>query len=228
MGVSVNAFRVQGDPEIFPVELRHIAKHNDCSVALLPWRPNSEYLQKLFWSTAASLDVPVALVVCKGTHAVARPHAPTLADLNTHVTPSKPRSNSVYAAAFNVKTTTKVTTNKSNGVAEIVAILSGNSGSDMIITSLIMRFATNMSYTITVYLPADFDEFDSELLSNIQAFISNSAKHSNVKVVNLVAASQDLEGIFKESFSPSADLYVCAFTEPFTAVPMVPLTGELV
>lgn len=58
---SVNAFRVQGDPNEFPVVLKNIYKANDCSMLVMPWRPGSAYAEQLFWSTVQVSPVPVAL-----------------------------------------------------------------------------------------------------------------------------------------------------------------------
>lgn len=61
MQIPVNAFRIQGDPDEFPIVLKNLCKANDCSFAVIPWRPNSTYVQKLFWSSMNSANTPVAL-----------------------------------------------------------------------------------------------------------------------------------------------------------------------
>lgn len=63
MNMSVNAFRVQGDPDEFPIILKNLCRENDCSMALFPWRGNNFYNEKLFWSTLHISNVPIAVVV---------------------------------------------------------------------------------------------------------------------------------------------------------------------
>ncbi len=60
---AINAFRVQGDPDEFPGVMKNLLRRNDCSLAVVPWRANSMYLQKFFWSTVHVSQVPIMMVV---------------------------------------------------------------------------------------------------------------------------------------------------------------------
>lgn len=59
--IPVNAFRIQGDPDEFPIVLKNLSRANDCSFSIVPWRPTSAYVQKLFWSSMNAANTPVAL-----------------------------------------------------------------------------------------------------------------------------------------------------------------------
>eukprot|EP00981_Chlorochromonas_danica_P002953 scaffold601_cov170-Ochromonas_danica.AAC.14 len=62
MQMPVNAFRIQGDPDEFPLELKSLARQNDCNIAFIPWKPNSLYMQKFIWHAVKVNDVPTVLV----------------------------------------------------------------------------------------------------------------------------------------------------------------------
>lgn len=65
MQMPVNAFRIQGDPDEFPHELKILSRQNDCEIVFLPWKAGSHYLEKFFWHSVHCLDQPVVLVMQK-------------------------------------------------------------------------------------------------------------------------------------------------------------------
>lgn len=72
IGSEVSAFKIQGNPDEFPGEIKRISNDYDCELTLLPWRP-AVYLQKLFWQFTSTTIRPIALVVQAKTEVQVEP-----------------------------------------------------------------------------------------------------------------------------------------------------------
>lgn len=107
MHVPVNAFRIQGDPDEFPSELKSLYRQNDSEVVFMPFKPNSHYLQKFFWHAMHHTDVPTVLVMRKEAErtesgdaeeapASSRTRAASFMHRDDQSPQSKPRSNSFF------------------------------------------------------------------------------------------------------------------------------------
>eukprot|EP01034_Spumella_vulgaris_P021429 gene21429-27459_t len=65
MGSAVNAFRIQGDPDEFPLEMKRLTRFNECTMVLMPWRAGSLYASKLFWGSIHIIGSPILLTAQK-------------------------------------------------------------------------------------------------------------------------------------------------------------------
>jgi Kef-type K+ transport system membrane component KefB len=60
--IPVNAFRIEGDPIEYPMELRTIAASNECSLLVVPFRMNSSFAQNFFWVSLHTTPAPICLL----------------------------------------------------------------------------------------------------------------------------------------------------------------------
>jgi Kef-type K+ transport system membrane component KefB len=63
VGITVNMFRVEGDPDEFSPALNKLTGANDISCLLFNWRPKDLFFQKLFWASVHSSNTLLLLFV---------------------------------------------------------------------------------------------------------------------------------------------------------------------
>lgn len=95
VGATVKAYRMRGDANEFPREIKNLTVKGSCNLLLFPWR-ESQYVERLFWGSVRCMSVPIALVVMLGTTLT-----PTIVDIATGAVPLtgiRSRSESVATA----------------------------------------------------------------------------------------------------------------------------------
>ncbi len=227
----MNVFRVQGDPDEFPLEMRRLTRAHDCNLVLFPWR-DSAYAQKLFWSSVHVLGCPVALVV----HKEVQPAEPLLG--TSFAAPSsnnasgggvhqRGRANSFFGSAFaHLFDTDDLDPGpapnrpvraprppRRRGGQQIVAVLTGRA-MDVVMFSILLRFAESSTSRVTVFVPRDNDLFESAVLGAMASFQAETALAENVQMVPCEALSTDTEGLCRLLADSQFDVCVSAFVEP--------------
>lgn len=61
VGGSSDHFRVLGNPDEFPLELKRLSEERGCDLMLMPWAPGS-YFEQFFWSSVSKVTAPIGLV----------------------------------------------------------------------------------------------------------------------------------------------------------------------
>jgi hypothetical protein len=242
--IPVNAFRIEGDPVEYPVELRSISANNDISLLLLPFRAQSQFSSSFFWESLKTAPAPVLLVAemhppADREHPVEtqaeaartiRPRARTgsfytKADITSDLEAglAQPEAPVLYsnvpADAMPIHRRRSVTNRylklanepKRNNV--VVALLLGKSA-DLIILSLLPRFAQNKSHDINVALPKDYASFPEVIRDAVKTMKDNKTENSNIHFTELHSISIDFDGMINELNSLSYDLLLSSFVEP--------------
>lgn len=238
-----NAFRIQGDPDEFPTELRTLSKSNEAEIIFMPWKP-SHYLQKFIWHSLTHIDLPTVLVVCNEVRAVRSDSIDgeegrkrTGSD---EMPQTKPRSNSLvgkdnsYAKVPHLEEqplytnlpaetlpavrrgTIKATISKLSPAARtanVVVAVLLGELADVVMLSLLLRMAKHNA--VRVCLPKDWDCFSQHNLDAFQKF-RRTAQDDNLGVVvhDLESNCDDHEGIYDELQSFEYDLLLLSYVQP--------------
>eukprot|EP01034_Spumella_vulgaris_P030779 gene30779-38043_t len=241
MDATVNAFRILGAPSEFPAELKALSANNECALVLLPWRPRSEYFQTLMWESIATLDVPLALLVDRSVTHLAGDVSADNSRLNSPVEETKEQPSELesgggatgsqrhHAVPWHPRTSRTRSVNLSSDRIEdtsrhtsvpletkhIAAVLT-NSPLDAAIISLAGRMASAPASAVSLYIPSDIKSAPNFVIKRLAAFLKEieTKQLSNVHIAHMMSASTDVKGMYRESYSASVDLFVCAFLEP--------------
>lgn len=63
VGSAVNSFRIKGNPKEYADEVEILSEGNDCSLLIMPWNENIQYLRKLFLSVVHVVSAPIILAI---------------------------------------------------------------------------------------------------------------------------------------------------------------------
>jgi len=208
---SINAFEVRGDPLVFPKELKDLSKYNECSLVVIPWRDQSEYIEKLIWDSVTILDVPTAVVAQKATKNVDNSVAST-----SNVDTVKARSGSLYGSlpAFDVKSTDKISL-RTKSVVQIVAVISGHA-MDIVVLNIVSRFIADKNNHVVVFVASDAEAHSDEVKSAITSFTKDNEHHDSVNVVKCSVAASNIAGLYNECKGAisTASMFFCSFIRP--------------
>jgi hypothetical protein len=233
--IPVNAFRVQGDPHDYPAELSSMASSNDLSLLFFPFQNHSQFAQTLFWNAMKVAHLPT-LVIANMESALERElqvmettsekqprrRSSTFSGLVQEL--EQPTSPTLYTnipldavpihrrRSVTSRVMKKASSPKRNKHISIVVV---GLTSDIILLSLIARFAQNKSNEITVYVTADSSSFPMTIVEEIQSLKSNAEKLAgSVKFESLRASSQDSDSLVMELQTHVYDLLLMSYVEP--------------
>lgn len=219
MHMPVNAFRIQGDPDEFPSELRHLSKQNGTSIVLMPWKAG-HYMQKFIWQTINHADVPTVLIVAnhEEEEVQVKARSNTLLGYGVEQEYAEVLYTNVPMDALPVLRRESVTATIARlpdaeaACNVIVAVLLGEPA-DVVILSLCMRMAYNKANEVRVYLPKDHEAFPIADLDALALFKKTAADEGlTVAVHELQSISIDYQGIVQEL--PSYDMLLTSYVEP--------------
>ena len=234
--VPVNAFRIEGDPVEYPLELKNLALHNDCSLLVFPFKPNSDFAERLFWKSLRLTPAPILLLADiqpireKPINVDERPRARTrgksitefpkefVSDLEAGIssaTDGPTLFSSVSPDAFPIHRRGSVTnrfqkiTPSARKDRQIVILLLGLPA-DLVILSLIPRFLENHANVITLLLPEN-----SEVLSkSVHEQVKHFKETKEIQVREIKAFNNDFETIIVEINKFYFDLFIASYLEP--------------
>ena len=63
IGSAVNSFRIKGNPKEYADEVEILSEGNNCSLLVMPWNENIQYLRKLFLSIVHVASAPIILAI---------------------------------------------------------------------------------------------------------------------------------------------------------------------
>ena len=63
VGSALNSFRIKGNPKEYADEVEILSEGNDCSLLIMPWNENIQYLRKLFLSIVHVVSAPIILAI---------------------------------------------------------------------------------------------------------------------------------------------------------------------
>jgi hypothetical protein len=209
--IPVNAFKIEGDPVEYPLQLKAISKRNSCSCVGIPFESNSLFAENLFWRTIQVLTVPTFLLVDLGKSRTENVKEDF--DLNSH--DCKRLYSNISPDAFphhlrsNISTEIHLLPILPRRNTQIITILLGIQG-DELIFPLLERFLENSGNELTIFLPKNYREFPECVTSEI----TNFRNSDRAIIVELRCDSQDYEGIFDSIGSYIFDLLVFSFIPP--------------
>lgn len=230
MGTNVNVFRIQGNPDEFPSELKHLAAANDAHFVLMPWR-QSDYLQKFFWHSLNTVSMPLALVVHLdngevGDHGNAQTHHSFEGANNSSArgVGSQHGHSHGMDVAYRSMRRRRSTISKHSEISKlptaacptlcVVAVLQGVS-MDVLLLRLLMRFVENGSRIVHLVIPGDFNTFDSSVVAAFCVFRAATSELSSVHITVLDDVPQsDLLQLKEHCSTLPCDLFICSFSEP--------------
>eukprot|EP01034_Spumella_vulgaris_P021266 gene21266-27289_t len=247
MDTQVKAFRIQGDPDEFPIEMRALAKHNECSLVLMPWR-DSVYLQKLFWSSVELVtSAAFLLIVDKNFHNAH--HVPFSRGRSqstggdSAVTPGRDRKGSIFQKLGLVDPDEDQDSGHVQMYSNIVersprrptithslpklpqvtklspVVVAVVTGCDADVSTLLvlLRFSENRSTTVYLLIPQDHEVFPDNVKNALESFRRRTVDLSNVNMVTADAISTDIEGLVQLVEEYKLDYFVGGFVEPGAA-----------
>ena len=63
IGSALNSYKVKGNPTEYAAEVEILSEVNDCSLLVIPWNSDNQYIRKLFRATVQLSSTPVILAV---------------------------------------------------------------------------------------------------------------------------------------------------------------------
>mmetsp|Transcript_23797 Transcript_23797/g.32733 ORF Transcript_23797/g.32733 Transcript_23797/m.32733 type:complete len:946 (+) Transcript_23797:23-2860(+) len=228
MGTNVNVFRIQGNPDEFPSELKQLTAANDSHFVLMPWR-QSHYLQKFFWHSLNTVSMPLALVVHLDNNDVSdhvntqTHHAFEGSNSNSSARGVSGQHSHGMDVAYRSMRRRRSTISRHSEISKlptaacptlcVVAVLQGVP-MDVLLLRLLMRFVENGSRVVHLLIPGDFNTFESSIVSAFCVFRAATNDFSSVHITVLDDVSHlDLLQL-KDHFSAlPCDLFMCSFSE---------------
>lgn len=234
--VPVNAFRIEGDAIEYPAELKSVVMSNDCSLICIPFRANSTFARNLFWTSLNNSPAPVLLLLSVHAHKIGSEKDPqeprsrsgslfhgndsytkTHLDHDEENPPTlftnQPRD--ILPLHRRGSVTNQFQKIECAGLAphEIVILLTGNHA-DLVILSLLPRFAENSINKIHVLLPKDHYSFNKKVAEAISASKASFSGSGNLLFLEIPSVSTDYDGLYHDSCKIAYDLFVCSFIAP--------------
>jgi hypothetical protein len=237
----VNAFRVEGDPIEYGVELKSIALNNECTLVSIPFRPESQFARTLFWSFLHSTPSPVLLMVqLASTRAIDRqpernPGARSNSIFGDYFVTANfdidedhgPSSYEKGPALFTNQAKDVLPRHRRNTVTNRfqkvdlfginerkVVILLTNKRNDAVIISLLPRLLENPINQVTFILPADIEQFREEIVSLLHNYRNNTHNQPNLTLLDVSSISTDYDGLFADLNTIPYDLFISSFVDP--------------
>ena len=218
---SIDLFRVLGDPDEFPRELRYKADQFGCDLVLMPWR-NAHYLQRFFWNFLQRTNGPIALIAQLGEstssaaliiggnnlETIKEDDEEEEEDLAQQLRSGKDRATSISAFV----------TRKS--IKSILVVISGAS-TDPLSLVIIRRIAERKTVTVTIAIFGDVSSFPITVREALDILAENSSKFANIDVkrVETAFAFPLAEQVAKECSRKTYDLIITGFVEPALVTP---------
>eukprot|EP01038_Epipyxis_sp_PR26KG_P007886 gene7886-10702_t len=224
MSCPVSAYRVQGNPDDFPIELKKINALNSGEIVIIPWR-KSTYLRTIFWSSLNILNTPIALtaIVEKKTEPVSSTTVKSMSVSVFDFDPSQlsvpksdgnngiemPHRSSLRPTLRRNTLTTKITPS-TREVTNILALITGHP-MDIAMLQLLLRFGESDNQHIIIIVPQDRKRFDQNHREAFSAFKKQVSDKSNISIKTVNSPSTDLEELFSHAKNEHFDLFICGF-----------------
>lgn len=231
IGGNISSYRVQGDPDEFPIELRSLSLVHSSNIVLFPIRPSS-YAQKFFWSSLRCVSIPILVLAQLDVVVSTEPEGRTRSDTLHYPRRRAGSQSSDPGAASDAPKVIGLGIGKrqssslfspvplgapaSNVGIHSVLVLLTYQATDRYLLDTTLRLATNHKVTFNVLRPKATVKGNKDMYNAFNAAVSNT--YPNISIKELDVAIIDINEVIAECCKYSFDLFLSSYYQNFVSV----------
>jgi Kef-type K+ transport system membrane component KefB len=232
VGIAVNMFRIEGNPDEFSPELNKLVENHDISCLLFNWRPKDLFFQKLFWASVHSSNNLLLLFVprIQTDAASASPRNEVAANSSLLAARSRRRSLEEANIASAEASTLQRNATSSKRIYSVAAVFSNTTTDKYMLLLLELFLKSNLA--LTVVLPADWESQDGgnkDFALAAKAFLSLHVSPHGSKIKVIIADDcqhNNLSGLVDKLTGTVYDLLLVGYVQPMVVVSSGASAGE--